>query len=190
MVHLTKIYTKTGDKGETSLAAGRRITKSSARIAAIGCIDELNAFLGLVAEWVQEQPSLAQLSNPLTRIQNELFNLGSQLAVLPEDRRSNTPVLHDVNVKTLENEIDEMNESLPSLNSFVLPRGGKVGAQLHIARTVCRRAELALVALNQNEPLEEIELQYLNRLSDWLFVAARFAAKQLGLEELLWSPPV
>src|ERR1700677_2322313 len=126
MVKLTKIYTKGGDKGQTSLAAGRPIAKGSVRINTIGEVDELNAALGLAVMSIQALPQLKTLALQCFRIQNELFNLGSQLAVLLQDRRANTPVIQNANVDLLEKEIDEMNTVLPALNSFVLPGGSEV----------------------------------------------------------------
>jgi cob(I)alamin adenosyltransferase len=146
----------------------------------------LNAALGLAAESLREQKAMAQLRERILRIQNELFNLGAQLAVLPEDRRKNTPLILKENISLLEHEIDEMNENLPHLTSFILPGGGEVSARFHLARTICRRVERNTLRLSENEPLDGTEIPYLNRLSDWLFVAARFAAKQTGIEETLW----
>lgn len=187
MVRITKVYTKKGDKGMTQLAGGQQVSKTSARIEAYGGIDELNAALGLVVESLRDQLSSAQLRERMLRIQNELFNLGAQLAVLPEDRRKNTPMIRKENISLLEREIDEMNETLPHLTSFILPGGGETAARLHLTRTVCRRVERGTLRLSENEPLDGTEIPYLNRLSDWLFVAARFAAAQTGIDETLWK---
>jgi cob(I)alamin adenosyltransferase len=186
MVRITKVYTKRGDKGMTQLAGGQQVPKTSMRIEAYGGVDELNAALGLVAESLRDQKFMAQLRERVLRIQNELFNLGAQLAVLPQDRRKNTPMILKENISMLENEIDEMNENLPHLTSFILPGGGKVSATLHLARTICRRVERNTLRLSESEPLDGTEIPYLNRLSDWLFVAARFVAKQTGIDETLW----
>ncbi len=184
MVRLTRIYTRTGDGGQTRLAGGQSISKTHARIEAYGTVDELNAFIGLTLEAASGVPEL----NPrLVRIQNELFDLGAQLAVLPEDRRPNTPVIGTEHIQQLEKEIDEMNRDLTPLKSFVLPGGSELLARLHIARTVCRRAERAVVRLGELEVLDGTEIPYLNRLSDWLFVAARFAAHHTGMAERLWE---
>ena len=188
MVRITKVYTKTGDAGKTRLAGGQEIAKTAERIEAYGTVDELNAFLGWAVQSLSNQDQLTDLQQQLLRIQNELFDLGSQLAVLPEDRREGTPVIQEADVTRLEGEIDIMNDDLPALKSFILPGGGEVSTRLHIARTVCRRAERQLVRLAETEALDGTELPYLNRLSDWLFVASRYAAWQTGQPELLWKP--
>lgn len=188
MVRLTKIYTKTGDKGTTSLASNIRISKNSLRIGAIGDLDELNSFLGFSAATFSQYSSLDALKEKIIRIQNELFNLGSQLAVLQEKRRTNTPIIHQKDITKLENEIDEMNKTLPTLASFVLPGGCEIAARLHLARTICRRAERSLIALAKKEKLNGVEIPYLNRLSDWLFVAARYVNTKLNVNEILWQP--
>lgn len=187
MVRITKVYTKKGDKGMTYLAGGQRVSKTSLRIEAYGSVDELNAALGMVGESLRKQPELSELKRQIYRIQRELFDLGSQLSVLAEDRRTDTPVIKKKYIQKLETEMDEMNNHLPHLTSFILPGGGEISARLHLARTICRRAERNTWRLAETEPLDGIELSYLNRLSDWLFVAARFAAHQLGIEETLWK---
>jgi cob(I)alamin adenosyltransferase len=189
MVRITKVYTKTGDGGITTLAGGQKVEKSAQRIVAYGTIDELNACLGLVAEALRGSGGeLAELLHQVIVIQNELFDLGSQLAVLPEDRRDTTPVISSDDIKRLELEIDRMNAHLPILKSFILPGGGEVSARLHLARTVCRRAERELHRLQKAEPLDGTELPYLNRLSDWLFVASRYTAHICKIPETLWEP--
>ena len=188
MVRITKVYTRKGDRGMTSLAAGRKVHKTAPRIEAYGSVDELNACLGLAAEGMRGEPRLAALRDRLLRIQNELFDLGAQLAVLPADRRPDTPLLAAADVTRLEHEIDEMNDNLPPLRSFILPGGGEAAARLHLARTVCRRVERETLRLAAVEDLDGIEVPYLNRLSDWLFVASRFAAATLGIAEPLWRP--
>ena len=189
MVRITKVYTKTGDKGMTHLAGGQEVPKTAQRIEAYGTVDELNAVLGLVAEALRgASNALAGLLSQILRIQNELFDLGSQLAVLPRDRREGTPVIHNADIERLEHEMDEMNHLLPSLRSFILPGGGEVAARLHLARTVCRRAEREVIRLAAADPLDGSEIPYLNRLSDWLFVAGRFAAHHSGIPETLWKP--
>lgn len=188
MVRITKVYTRTGDDGKTSLAGGQRIAKTSTRIEAYGTIDELNAHLGLVAETLRADSDGKALLSSILIIQNELFDLGAQLAVLPENRREDTPRIYPEQVRRLEKEMDEFNSQLPALKSFVLPGGGELAARLHVARTVCRRAERELLRLHDAEPLSEQEIAYLNRLSDWLFVAARFAAKLSAVPETLWRP--
>jgi len=188
MVKITKVYTKTGDTGKTSLAAGKKLAKTTAHIAAIGSIDELNSSLGVVVALLQQQSIMHKLKQQLIRIQNSLYDLGASLAVLPTDRRDDTPKVYETDVKTLEQEIDDMNATLPRLHSFVLPGGNLVTAQLHVARTVCRRTELALLRMGKTDMFGNIEKSYINRLSDWLFVAARFAGKQTGADETLWQP--
>lgn len=188
MVRITKVYTRSGDKGITHLAGGQEVAKTSRRIEAYGTVDELNAFLGFAAESLRDVSVLSRLQKQIFRIQNELFDLGSQLAVLPEDRRPGTPQIQQSDVQRLEAEIEEMNRCLPTLESFVLPGGGEISARLHLARTVCRRAERELLRLAQNEKLDGIEEPYLNRLSDWLFVAARYAALKTKNQENLWQP--
>ena len=173
MVRITKVYTKTGDHGMTRLAGGQQIKKTHPRIEAYGCVDELNATLGVVIETLKDCPQvLLRLKAALLRIQNELFDLGAQLAVLAEDRRGNTPVISKRDVTRLEKEIDEMNEPLPPLTSFILPGGGLTATQLHVSRTVCRRAERQILRLSETDPLDGTEIPYINRLSDWLFVAS------------------
>ncbi len=186
MVRINKVYTRHGDAGQTRLAGGQQLSKSAPRIEAYGTIDELNAAIGLVAEALRgaESPVLPRL----LRIQNELFDLGSQLAVLPEDRRDGTPVVTATDIERLENEIDEMNDRLPDLTSFILPGGGEASARTHLARTICRRAERNLVRLAAVEDLDGDEIKYVNRLSDWLFVAGRLIAEDAGVAETLWRP--
>lgn len=188
MVRITKVYTKTGDGGSTHLAGGQQVRKTSLRIEAYGSVDELNAQLGMTAESLNKTPQLENLQRRIIRIQNELFDLGSQLAVLPEDRRENTPVIKPADIERLEREIDEMNAQLPILESFILPGGGEISARLHVARTVCRRAEREVIRLSEAEPLDSTEIPYLNRLGDWLFVASRFAAFKSNMAETLWKP--
>ena len=189
---LNRIYTKRGDAGETSLAGGQRVPKDSARIEAYGAVDELNAFVGLAGVSCQEQagrdPSIGLLSGIIRRVQHELFNLGSILATKPEDVHPNQARITPVEVAQLEREIDAMNEDLPALRSFVLPGGTRLNAELHIARTVCRRAERLLVALSRQEPVPPETIQYLNRLSDAVFVWSRWANHVLRSPEVLWDP--
>ncbi len=187
MVRITKVYTKTGDNGMTRLAGGQEIPKTSLRIEAYGSVDELNAQLGVVAENLRVVNELNELRTKIVRIQNELFDLGSQLSVLPDDRRENTPLIKTEYIERLEREIDEMNVQLPLLKSFILPGGGEISVQLHVARTVCRRVERRVLCLGEAETLDGTEGPYLNRLSDWLFVACRFTAAKTGVEETLWK---
>jgi len=188
MVRINKVYTKTGDSGTTFLAGGQKVSKTSPRIVAYGSVDELNASLGIIVEFLKSIPGLAKLKERIIRIQNELFDLGSQLAVLREDRRPDTPLIHEKNIYALEGEIDEMNKNLPHLSSFILPGGGQISAFLHLARTICRRVEREVIQLSNTESIDGPELPYLNRLSDWLFVAARYSTKICGKDETLWKP--
>jgi len=190
-IRITRVYTRTGDAGETALVGGRRVPKDSPRIEAYGTVDELNAILGLArvfnAERLSEGDGPRWLDEVLRRLQNELFDLGSELAT-PEDAVYEG--MHRVGedeVKRLEELIDRCQEELQPLKSFVLPGGGRVGAFLHQARTVCRRAERQLLRLSRAEPLAPSPLRYLNRLSDLLFVLSRWVARRLGEPEYLWE---
>jgi len=190
-IRITRVYTRTGDAGETALVGGRRVPKDSPRIEAYGTVDELNAILGLArvfnAERLSEGDGPRWLDEVLRRLQNELFDLGSELAT-PEDAVYEG--MHRVGedeVKRLEELIDRCQEELQPLKSFVLPGGGRVGAFLHQARTVCRRAERELLRLSRAEPLAPSPLRYLNRLSDLLFVLSRWVARRLGEPEYLWE---
>jgi cob(I)alamin adenosyltransferase len=185
---LNRIYTKRGDAGETSLVGGQRVGKDAARIEAYGVIDELNSFLGLATVSCGEQPTLAALAAILRRVQHELFNLGSILATLPEDVHPKQPRVMDAEVAQLEREIDSMNGDLPPLRSFVLPGGTRLNAELHVTRTICRRAERLLVALARTESVPPEAIRYLNRLSDAMFVWSRWVNHTLGVPEVLWEP--
>ena len=186
MVNITKVYTKTGDDGTTGLAGNQRVSKDSLRIDTIGEVDEVNCVIGLAAQAMAGHLELKELHMQCLKIQHLLFNLGSQLCVLFKDRRSNTPVITKEDTIILEQKIDEMNQSLPKLTSFILPGGGQAAVYLHLARATCRRAERSLVSLSHTESLDGTEQPFLNRLSDWLFVAARYAAYLQGEKELLW----
>ena len=191
MVRLNRIYTKAGDGGDTRLVGGQKVRKDALRLEAYGTVDELSACIGIArtALTAPNAPAEADaLAKVLARIQNELFNLGSDLATLPADRRPQQPVIEARHVAALEHEIDGWNASLPELRSFVLPGGGVVAAYLHLARTVCRRAERAIVRLRDAEPIGEQSLPYVNRLSDALFVMSRHAARLYGETEPLWEP--
>ena len=191
MVRLNRIYTKAGDGGQTRLVGGQKVAKNSPRIEAYGTVDELMSCLGLARTALEASgaPTGAlELERVLRRIQNELFNLGSDLATLLEDRHPNQPVTEARHVAALELEIDAMNADLPELRSFILPGGGSVAATLHLARTVCRRAERLVVGLASAEPIGEQVLPYLNRLSDALFVMSRHASRLYGQPEPLWEP--
>jgi cob(I)alamin adenosyltransferase len=187
MVTLNKIYTRTGDDGTTGLVGGARIKKNAIRVSAYGDIDELNSHLGLCVTLCVE--SIFQpLRDKLTIIQNELFDIGSELASPAGTTSPSIPTTTPPQVDRLESWIDELNNSLPTLQSFVLPGGTLLNAHLHIARTVCRRGERAVLELHESEPVNEHTRHYLNRLSDLLFVMSRSAATLAGNKEFLWVP--
>jgi cob(I)alamin adenosyltransferase len=191
-VALNRIYTKRGDAGDTSLAGGQRVAKNSLRIEAYGTVDELNSFVGLASVSCEELrhtcPRLGELGSILLRIQHELFNLGSILATLPADVHPKQARITEADVAGLESEIDAMNGELEPLRSFVLPGGSRLNAELHAARTICRRAERALVTLAKSEEVPAEAVRYLNRLSDALFVWSRWAMHVMGVPEVLWEP--
>jgi cob(I)alamin adenosyltransferase len=178
-----KIYTKKGDQGSTSLIGGDRVLKSHDRIEAYGTIDELNSHIGILRSFVNDD------INPfiLKELQDRLFTIGSILASAP-DSKMVVPDLHAADTEMLENAIDKMNEELPVLRTFILPAGSMHIAQCHVVRCVCRRAERLVVNLNEMEPIDELILQYLNRLSDYLFVLARYIAFKSNIEEVSWLP--
>jgi cob(I)alamin adenosyltransferase len=183
---LNRIYTKTGDQGQTHLASGQRVSKDSARIECYGTVDELNSFTGMAAVSAAESvPSLVPI---LRRVQHELFNLGSILATKPEDAHPNQARVTEIEVRQLETEIDGMNAGLAPLRSFVLPGGTRLNTELHACRTICRRAERIAVALAREEPIPPETIQYLNRLSDAFFVWSRWVNHVLGVAEVLWEP--
>jgi cob(I)alamin adenosyltransferase len=182
---INRVCTRRGDAGQTSLAGGQRLPKNDLRIEAYGAVDELNSFIGLARESARELPELYEI---LGRVQHELFNLGSLLATMPEDVHPKQARITAADSEQLEREIDRMNEGLPPLRSFVLPGGSRLNAELHICRTVCRRAERVLVALDAQAPVDAAGLKYLNRLSDALFVWSRWASHRLGVPEILWEP--
>jgi cob(I)alamin adenosyltransferase len=187
-VALNRIYTKRGDAGETSLVGGQRVSKDATRIEAYGTVDELNAFVGLAAVSCAQDSRLAPLAAILGRVQHELFNLGSILATEPADVHPNQPRVTGAEIAQLEHEIDSMNAQLPALRSFVLPGGTRLNAELHVARTVCRRVERLVVAMAHQEPVPPEVIPYLNRLSDAMFVWSRWVNYTLGVPEVLWEP--
>jgi cob(I)alamin adenosyltransferase len=183
-----KIYTKTGDKGSTSLIGGTKVLKSDLRIEAYGTIDELNSYIGLCSDLLADESS----KKILREIQDRLFTIGSSLACDPEkETKMKIPDLREEDIVLLEKEIDSMDEQLPELKSFILPGGHPAVSHIHIARCICRRAERNCVRL-QNEISEDSPLiiKYLNRLSDYLFELSRFVAHQLNAEEIIWKPRV
>jgi len=184
-VAINRVYTRRGDSGLTSLAGGQRIPKDDPRIEAYGTVDELNSFIGLARESARELPELNAI---LRRVQHELFNLGSILATLPEDMHPHQARITDAESAQLEREIDRMNEGLPKLRSFVLPGGSRLNAELHVCRTVCRRAERICVSLAAVTAVDSAIVKYLNRLGDALFVWSRWASHRTGAPETLWEP--
>lgn len=177
-----KIYTKTGDAGQTALFGGRRVSKDHLRIDAYGTVDELNAFLGLVHDSTTDE----RVRGLINTIQHRLFTVGASLASDPEKKAA--PVdLTDADLQLLENSIDELEAELPPLRHFILPAGHTAVSHCHVARTVCRRAERLIVALGQDEPIEARVLAYMNRLSDLLFVLARYIGQQLKVKEMIWQ---
>ncbi|HWE49669.1 MAG TPA: cob(I)yrinic acid a,c-diamide adenosyltransferase [Bryobacteraceae bacterium] len=186
---INRVYTRAGDTGLTSLAGGQRLAKNDPRIEAYGTVDELNSFIGLARESARESGrELPELSRILLRVQHELFNLGSILATLPADVHPHQARITAADSEQLEREIDRMNEELPPLRSFVLPGGCRLNAELHICRTICRRAERVCVTLAETETVDAVNIRYLNRLSDALFVWSRWASHRLGAPETLWEP--
>lgn len=185
MPRITRVYTRTGDDGTTGLGTGARVAKASLRIAAFGAIDELNSLIGVVLV----TPGLAaNLLEPLVRVQNELFHAGADLCV-PEADKATTPGprIENRHVDALETLMDTLSESLPPLENFILPGGSPAGAQLHVARAVCRRAERDVFVLSQQEPISPHVARYLNRLSDALFVMARFQNLRAGVADPTWN---
>jgi cob(I)alamin adenosyltransferase len=183
-----KIYTKTGDKGKTSLLGGTKVPKSHIRIESYGTVDELNSFIGLLNDYITDSHSKIILKE----IQDRLFTIGSSLACDPEKEPAmKIPDLKEEDIKLLEKEIDKMNESLPPMKSFILPGGQVAVSTAHICRCVCRRAERICVSMQENKLfVEPLVIKYLNRLSDYLFVLARFIAYQLHVEEIPWKPRI
>jgi cob(I)alamin adenosyltransferase len=189
-MRLTKIYTKVGDKGTTLLASGAKVPKDSLRIETYGTVDELNSFLGLLRDALTDagKEPFADITAKLYVIQNEIFDLGGELAtpleILNTERQQ---VVNAASIARLEAEIDALNEPLPPLANFVLPGGHQANSVAHVCRTVCRRAERLIVALARDEKVRDEPRIYLNRLSDWLFVVGRVISARLGLPEVLWQ---
>jgi len=180
-----KIYTRTGDKGQTSLLSGKRVAKDSLRIEAYGTIDELNSHIGMLRDLSGELKT-----ELLTDIQVKLFDIGSRLAAGTAEtaEKFKVPTTSDADVKELEDAMDAMDAELPPMRNFILPGGHPAVSQAHICRTVCRRAERIAIRLAAEEPVPEIVVRYLNRLSDLLFVLARWTGQQLKVEEIPWKP--
>ncbi|MBV1859440.1 MAG: cob(I)yrinic acid a,c-diamide adenosyltransferase [Nannocystaceae bacterium] len=198
MVYISKVYTKAGDGGKTMLASGESVPKDHLRIRSYGDIDELNATIGMVRVELAREPGrddakdfVSQLDAQLGRIQQELFNLGAELSFPEPTEPTDMPrlCLGPKHVEMLEHDIDGWNDALEPLRSFILPGGGAVAAACHVSRTVCRRAEREVVSLaNAGEQVSEVAIKYVNRLSDYFFVASRAASSRLGYAETLWVP--
>ncbi|TND07621.1 MAG: ATP:cob(I)alamin adenosyltransferase [Bacteroidetes bacterium] len=179
-----KIYTKTGDKGQTSLIGGTRVPKHHIRIEAYGTVDELNSWMGMLRDTIADQDVVSLL----LEIQDRLFTIGSSLASDPEKSKMKIPDLREEDITALEQAIDKMNETLPPMRNFVLPGGHPTVSHCHVARCVCRRAERCTIALSEESPVNELVIKYLNRLSDYLFVLSRKLTMDLGAEEKPWKP--
>ena len=178
-----KVYTKTGDTGTTALFGGTRVSKDHIRIESYGTVDELNSWIGLVRDLTEFPKTEGVLEN----VQNRLFEIGSNLATDPS-KAMNIPTVKESAISLLEEEIDRMESDLPPLKTFILPGGHPIVSQIHIARCVCRRAERGVVGLALNEEVPDILIQYLNRLSDYLFVLSRWVGMKLDAKELPWIP--
>ena len=181
-----KIYTKTGDKGQTSLVGGTRVSKTELRIEAYGTVDELNSYVGLV----RDQAVNIDRKELLKEIQDRLFTIGSILASEPEQTKKRIPDLHESDVELLEKAMDEMDAHLEPMRFFILPGGHQAISFGHVARTVCRRAERIVLRLSLETEVNDLVIRYLNRLSDYLFVLCRMMAKDLNIEENAWKPRV
>lgn len=181
-----RIYTKTGDKGETSLIGGVRVPKHHLRIESYGTVDELNSYIGLISDELNDKETYALLFE----IQDRLFTVGSVLASDPEKSKMKIPDLQESDITLLENEIDKMDDQLPQLKNFILPGGHVAASHIHIARCVCRRAERIVVHLSSESEVPEMVVRYLNRLSDYLFTLARFVVHQSGRAEINWRPRI
>ncbi len=190
-IRINRVYTRTGDKGETGLVGGKRVPKDSARIEAYGTVDELNSIVGLARVFNEERIKDGEahrfLDQVLRDIQEELFNLGSELATPPDCRFKGAISIGKEQVKRIEEIIDECQKTLEPLKSFILPGGGRIGGYLHQCRTVCRRAEREVLRLSRVEETSEWDIKYINRLSDLFFVLSRWVGKHLGEQEYLWQ---
>jgi cob(I)alamin adenosyltransferase len=179
-----KIYTKTGDQGSTSLFGGKRVLKSDLRIDTYGTVDELNSWIGVL----RDQPINQNRGSVLVEIQDRLFTIGSILATEPGNTKVKIPALSESDITFLEKEMDAMDAVLPPMKFFVLPGGHQTISFGHVARTVCRRAERLVIALNQVDPINELVIKYLNRLSDYLFMLGRMMSHELKVTETPWKP--
>lgn len=186
-MRIDRVYTRGGDQGETSLIGGERVSKASLRLDCYGTVDETNAALGLAVEALAGSAAGPHLTPILRRVQQELFNLGAELAAPDLERRAKLPRIEERHVEALERDIDAVNDDLSPLRSFVLPGGGWPSAYLHLARTICRRCERLVVALAATNDIGLLPIRYLNRLSDALFVWGRWCVHKDGREEPLWD---
>ena len=179
-----KIYTKTGDQGLTSLFGGKRISKAELRIDTYGTVDELNSWIGLL----RDQPANESRQEFLIFLQDRLFTIGSILATEPGNTKVKIPFLAPADISSIEKEIDSMDSQLEPMRAFILPGGHQSVSFCHIARTVCRRAERLVISLNNSEPVNELVIQFLNRLSDYLFMLSRKMASELKIQDTPWIP--
>jgi cob(I)alamin adenosyltransferase len=194
-IRINRVYTRSGDQGQTSLIGGERVSKNHPRLHAYGTLDELNSLIGMVRTLIPAQSSWSETEREnwltlLKRMQNRIFDAGSLLAANQPATWPNRPVFSDDDEKALEASMDAMQEGLPELRSFVLPGGSPINAWLHLCRTVCRRAEREVVGLMDGAEVDAGVRRYLNRLSDWFFVASRHASKLAGDDEFLWETPL
>lgn len=182
-----KIYTRTGDKGTTRLVDGSCVEKFNPRVEAYGTVDELNSYLGVVRSTLAPFPEMSELNSSLEKVQNELFNIGSLLATEKDEVFKLLPPITEEQIRYLELQIDELTTTLPELRNFILPAGHPTSAHLHVARTLCRRSERRSAEIAVKDERYAMTLQYLNRLSDYLFVAARWANMKHGVADVLWK---
>lgn len=191
-INISKVYTKSGDKGETHLIGGIKVSKDDMRVTAYGEVEELNVTIGFLLFYLKKYPKIDNseyLFTRLSSIQNELFNLGTVLAAIGSELPSNSPKINDNDILILESDIDNMNSILKPLESFILPGGDELTLHIHYSRVVCRRTERSLTTVIKNYSDVDINiLKYLNRLSDYLFVLGRWVSKYMNIEEKLWSP--
>jgi len=191
-ISISKVYTKIGDKGKTGLIGGASVSKNDLRVSSYGEIDELNVLMGFCVFYLSKTKGIDELEYTLSRlvsIQNELFNLGTVLASIGSENSGNLPKIDVEDITLLEEDIDTMNACLDPLKSFILPGGNELILHLHLSRVVCRRAERSVVTVFDKYPEADTKIiEYLNRLSDYLFVLSRWVSKSIGEEELLWSP--
>lgn len=179
-----KIYTKTGDLGKTSLLGGTRVSKDEIKIESYGTLDELNALLGVLRDVNTDE----HIKNIIKEIQDRIFTIGAELASEPDQNKQKTPDLFEKDIVLLESEMDQMNESLPPMTHFILPGGHLHVSYAHLARTICRRAERRIITLTKHEQVNPLIIQYVNRLSDYLFVLSRWMTNELKAEEIKWIP--